>query len=306
MAKVQEQGTVDFLAAFPIFTMQDFDLVLGNGLGWPVATRSYVPEEFVKRLTAAAISYQLANNSIDHVYKTYLKDFSYSVQDRGRLDCRAFDFVSEQANKFSNLLFEVTSVEPKNLGEMVGEWTLLRFPFTIQLMLMCANRGALFETISIARTVLEQLAWALAVELDDDADEIKGRSASKSIPKLKPLYSTAGSFYGWLSSHAHWNYAGHNKVWKTGDDGRLSHLFASPLLKLQSLLVVLLVSDVAHRLLRKLCAQKLQPSRADEVSELYSKKYDEMLNDLLDSLKEYLADDADCRLLMSFFKLFPK
>jgi hypothetical protein len=255
-----------FAEQFPLFSHENFDFIFG-GTEWPIGLRSTCPSELKRRIAAASASFFAGNRSMDHTYKRYLAHLNYDEGDGSRLDVRIESEIERKLSLFSDVLVEITALEPKRLGEVVAEWTMLRLPLSMKFLVGCAHKGAFFECAAIARTLLEQIAWACAVCPLDQADKIRSVSATKAITHLGRINSAAGRLYGWLTAHAHWQYEAHIKAWSLdGDNGnvRLATTFASSEFKARSLALVatLLVIGISA----------LAAVRAQEVTRLLSLK----------------------------------
>jgi hypothetical protein len=229
---------------FPIFSYEDYDFGFQFPL-WPIGLKSTYPEELVRRIAAAVISYSQGNSAIDYTYKTYLKDKSYEMNDGSRIDLRIAGSISGRMRAFADLIFLVTAHEEKRQGEILCEWTFLRTPFAINFLLSCAQKGAFFESAAVARMILEQIAWAIGINALEDNSQIQNSSATKAIGLLRKICPAAGELYGWLSDHAHWAYEAHVKA-MTVTEGRLTALFATNLFKARSLALTILMSLVAE------------------------------------------------------------
>jgi len=232
----------------PLFQLRDFDVLLNQG--WPVGVDSTYPSELRLRLSAASISFQMGNKSIDNVIKRYLNDKTYDEAPADRLDRRIAQFVKDELTKLDKTLGELAPENPV-LGQMVSKWTFMRIPFSFDLAITCAQRGALFECLAIIRMILEQAAWALDIRLLDDFDAITSRRTVQSIGSMKSIHPAAGRFYGWLSDHAHWTYDAHIKAFKAAE-GTISMLLANSLYKAQALGAILVLFGIAQAAYRSL------------------------------------------------------
>jgi hypothetical protein len=232
----------------PLFQLKDFDALLNQGV--PIGIDSSYPSELRVRLSAASISYQMGNKSIDHVIKHYFKDFSYEQSPANRLDKRISSTLKSELGRLHNVLGQLAP-EDSVLGQLAAKWTFIRVPFSFDLAITCAQRGALFECLAIVRMILEQIAWSLDVCLLDDFRTITSRTAHQSIRALKAIHPSGGKFYGWLSAHAHWAYDAHIKAFEAGD-GKIGMRLANPLYKAQALgatLVLFAIAQEAYRYL---------------------------------------------------------
>jgi hypothetical protein len=233
------QGSIQ---QFPIFSYEDYDFEFKKR-GYPIGLKSTYPEELIQRVSAARLSYLMHLSSVDYTRKQYLKDKKYEMNDGSRLDLRVSAALKKRTELLSELLARLSERPEKSHGEIVGEWTLLRVPFATKILLSCANRGALFESVSIARMLLEQVAWAIKINTLDDIEKIQSTSATKAVLHLKTICPSAGRLYGWLSSHAHWMYEGHVKAMDF-DDGRMVALFATSKFKRQALALSVVLTAI--------------------------------------------------------------
>jgi hypothetical protein len=253
--------------------MNDYDFVFQNPL-WPVGLRSTFPEELKRRIAAAMLSCQFGYSGVDYAYKTYTKHARYDAGDPSRLDWQIDGAIKRQTSSLGELIFQVTPHPNKRHGEIISEWCFMRVPHSIELLVSCGHRGALFESAAIARTILEQIAWACRIDALDDLHSIKDTSATKAISALNKLCPVAGRLYGWLSSHSHWTYEAHIKAFMhDAKKDKLFAVFASSDFKATSLCLALLMSMVATSTF-----VALKPGNVARV---------------LDSPKELLARDSD-------------
>lgn len=227
--------------SFPLFQAGEYDFFFARS-PWKIGLHSTYPNSLKKKIAAAMISESLALKSVDNVARNYLKDIEYPAPDKNRLDIRVRGFISGKMKIFDSQIELLTKRTDKKRNQPIAEWTLSRFPFSMELLAHCGQRGALFEGLAIARMMLEQIAWAYVVSLSDDENAIHKTSATASISKLKGISRFSGNLYGWLSEHAHWTYDGHKKSFITkGDEGEFGHLLASPYFKAIVFCVMLLL-----------------------------------------------------------------
>jgi hypothetical protein len=226
----------------PLFQMRDFDVLLNQS--YPVGVDSDYPSELRVRLSAASLSFHAGNKSVDHFRKRYLTDLEYPISSPDRLDKRIARYLENGLLKLDEALAALAPPNP-TLGHMVAKWTFMRTPFSFDLALTCAQRGALFECLAIARMILEQTAWALEVRSWDDFDAIATRQAQQSLKSLKSIHPASGRFYGWLSAHAHWAYDAHIKAFHHSP-GKIGMRLANPLYKGQALGALLVLFEIVH------------------------------------------------------------
>ena len=309
----------------PLFLFEEFDLTFPHA-HWRIGLNSTYPGELKRRIAAAVISFQLGLRSVDYTLKKYIED-DYETGNPSRLDLRISSALTQKADNFSDLIFQVTCVGPKRQGQILSEWTYLRAPFSLTFLLSCANRGAFFEAIAIARTLLEQIAWASKIDSLDDAEAIKTTSASKAVSELRNLVPGAGRLYGWLSQHAHWAYEGHVKAMDF-QERQLVSMFASTTFKAKSLALTIVMSIISIQAFYALkrgtiakvlsCDQEQFTKRrrrsfyqSSPFEDLFGNEYQPRLSDLagvddcqplfklLGELHSYIPRDEDLLLLRS-------
>lgn len=254
----------------------------------PIGVDSDYPSELRVRLSAASLSFNMGNKSVDNFRKHYLAGLEYPVSPRDRLDKRIARSLKDGLQKLGAVLDDLEPSEPK-LGHMVSKWTFMRIPFSFDLALTCAQRGALFECLAIVRMMLEQTAWALEVRFWDDYNAITARQAQQSLRALKSIHPGAGNFYGWLSAHAHWAYDAHVKAFHHSP-GQIGMRLANPLYKAQSLGALLVLFEIVHAAYHCLFEGlgRTNAARAFEVAEISS---------LFPELQRLAPEDSDLRRL---------
>ena len=220
-------GSEELRAAFPVFVQKDFESSVNRAAYKVGVDRSY-PANLRKMVSAAVLTYQMNNKSIDYVLRRYLADKDYEDLSRdARLDRSFRKACLIQISNFQSALKAYPPLikrEP-TIGEWIGDITALRIGYSLQRAFGEADKGALFEAVAIARMILEQFAWIVAVRAYDDASKIQNLSASKAIGFLATKFSPSGRLYGWMSEHAHWNYDAHYKVIASKDEYSGAWLF---------------------------------------------------------------------------------
>jgi hypothetical protein len=275
----------------PLFQLRDFDILLNQS--WPVGVDSNYPSELRVRLTAASLSHQMGNNSVDHVVKRYLSDLTYDVTPHDRLDKRIAAGLKQQLIQLDETLVELAP-EASVLGQMVSKWALMRVPFSFDFAITCAQRGALFECLAIVRMILEQVAWSFDVRHLDDFDDITSREATQSIRVIRSIHPAAGLFYGWLSDHAHWSYDAHIKAFEPGA-GTIGMRLANPLYKAQALAAILVLFAITHAAYLRIFEALGSTSHAQDIGAIDA-------NSLIRELQTLASDDKDIRRLAAMIK----
>lgn len=197
MQSAKKVATAQLSQQFPLYFSIDFDFAFTNA-SWPVAVSSCAPEDLKRRLAAALISHQLGTKSIDYTLKRYMAGSVYPEADRSRLDLQLTAAINEKNDDYTDFVLLASCLEHKLAGSMVAEWTLIRLPFAIGVMIACAHRGAFFEVCTLARACLEQMAWAARVHGENNVADIEQTSATRAISEIKHIVGYTGKLYGWL------------------------------------------------------------------------------------------------------------
>lgn len=198
-------------------------------------------------LTAAAVTYQLANKSIDGVRRTYLRDLTYDEDPgaRDRLDRAIKGGCLNITRAAGDFLLEYPPLlrrEPL-LGEWAGDMALLRIGFGLERAFAEADKGALYESVVIARMALEQCCWARSIRNLDALEQILGMSVRHCVTISTREIPSIGRLYGWMSNHAHWNHRAQLKS-LTMMGGYSSVMLASAEFKAIAYCSILITTDV--------------------------------------------------------------
>lgn len=229
--------------------------VIGVNNNYPVRLREMV--------SAASITYQLQNNSIDYVLKKYFKTRPYEEDPGGTLRsdrrCRcACEAVFSAADKFLEIYPPLTKRSP-TIGEWIGDLTLVRTTYSFERAFAEADKGALYECVAIGRMILEQISWIWSVRSLDDTQSIERKSATRAVGELTRLLPIAGRLYGWMSDHAHWAYSAHLKA-ITKKDNQSAAMLASSLFKAIGYSMLIVLSELYLRVVSLVV--KLERGRA--------------------------------------------
>jgi len=240
---------------FPIFLHENYDTTFPQ-LPFSIGLKSTYPEELFKRIAAAAISYQAGLSSIDYTYKRYIGDKSYTRTEY-RTDFDVEKIITESTSWMSSTLRQISEELGKLDGSIIAEWTLLRVPMSIDFLVGCAHRGALFESVLIARAILEQISWAACIDRLHNFEEIHAVSATRSVGHFNKKLPGVGRFYGWMSSHAHWLPERHIQAMTVSQDGT-GMVFASSRFKMIAMLLTVAISSVAINAIALMRSDELQ------------------------------------------------
>ncbi|MER8481531.1 hypothetical protein [Mesorhizobium sp. M1322] len=187
-----------------------------NRKGFVIGVNKDYPARLREMVSAAALTYQLQNSSIDYVRRTYFKGISYDEDTGGELridrNCKhSCDTLYAAADVFLKTYPSFLRREP-TVGEWIGDLTLVRVEYSFERAFAEADKGALYECVAIGRMILEQVCWVYCVRSLNDVDAIALKSATKSVGEASRVFPIVGRLYGWLSDHAHWAYSAHLKA----------------------------------------------------------------------------------------------
>lgn len=286
-----------FAAAFPLFQGGEYDFYL-NDCPWQIGLQSTHPDGLKRKVAAAVISEFMGLRSVDNVLKKYLANVTYREGDGSRLDLRIRSFVSRMMIEFESAIRYLAPLPNKSLCMTVSEWTLSRAPFSMELLAYCGQRGALFEALAIARMMLEQLAWAYAINTESDENSVHKLSATRAIISLKGKIVFAGRLYGWLSAHTHLTFDGHKKS-MISRENTVGHLMASSYFKAVIFAVMILFSKLYLDVVWILYDEQLAVAPTSQVKPYDKSIMTEECQALLSQILQYDACDADLRLLSS-------
>jgi hypothetical protein len=182
----REFDEMEFLAAGPL------------GVGVPFGA----PTEFKQMVLAAATTYLSGNSSVDYTLRRYGESLlrrGPSAEDRAM-----FTALNDAKSEVAAVAAEISNFDrvTVNWGLLAAELCLLRLTISFRCANFLIRHGYAFEAASIARLILEQIAWAFAVHRLDD-ESIMNIPPSRCITDLKSILPTAGKFYGELSEYAH-------------------------------------------------------------------------------------------------------
>ncbi|HEV7255169.1 MAG TPA: hypothetical protein VGN97_18945 [Mesorhizobium sp.] len=250
----EEDDVSEVSAAFPLYMRDELEVAV-NRMGYVIGVNKSYPARLREMVSAAAITYQLQNASIDHVRRTYLKNLSYEEDPGGqqRLDRpykRACIELFSASVDFLKQYPPVLRREPL-LGEWIGDLTIIRCSYSFERAFAEADKGALYECVAIARMILEQISWVLCVRLLDDVDVIASKRATKSVGEAARQFPFLGRLYGWMSEHAHWAYGAHLKA-ITHDEDRAGAMLASSEFKAIAYAMLIVLTEAYRKVVNSL------------------------------------------------------
>lgn len=101
--------------------------------------------------------------------------------------------------------YQTMGVRSGPIGVFAFDMAMVRSRASIELMLVTARQGFLIEPCLIARSLIEQFAYAMRVWLTDDEDLIFASKPQTLIRHLAEVNANAGRAYGMLSRLSHYD-----------------------------------------------------------------------------------------------------
>jgi hypothetical protein len=179
--------------------LDDYD-ILSNGI-LSAAVPHNTTDSFRRLIWGALATYSLGNESVDHVLRRY--DYEWQQFRNGnkeRPQISALRRVTEIVNATAHLLEDV---DPgASVGRICAKAALCRLEASFKAAFGLVRRGYLFETEAVARLVLEQLGWSLAVAESTDYG-VFNLNPTKCMNRLTAIAPGAGPLYRELSEGAH-------------------------------------------------------------------------------------------------------
>jgi len=202
------------------------------------------PDEFKKRVVAAAKSYVIGNISIDQTLKTYGHYWNLHEGDdlpSNKLLNEMVKCVRTSIDNTINRIHELHDL-PDHVGLLIAGAALLRLERTFRSAILLQKSQMYFEGICINRLILEQLSWILSIHNLKDEKLFK-INPTKSITNLTKLVLYAGKMYGLLSYGSHIN----PNLWKElidFSDDKAKLTISSPSKILVNAYHLLLLADI--------------------------------------------------------------
>ena len=229
----------DLKERFAISPLIDAEIdVAGLGL---VGLHPEIDHDLRVSITAAVIARYQGYASVDYVRKRYLGETEkFESGDTGLRH-----LVTEFASAFDRFYrsFPARSDEP--IGIFAFDLAFVRSLESVKLLLSTARQGFLIEPCLIARSLMEQFAYAIAVWDAKDDDTVFSTKPQRSLEKLKRVQPSAGRAYGYLSELSHYNPKFHSSF--IGKDDGSQVLQRSYKFKITSLAWVFYILDLQFR-----------------------------------------------------------
>lgn len=187
--------------------------------------------------------------SIDRVRKT----LASTVKPHEARDSELREMCDMHLMMYDDFYRAFTPRESERIGLFAFDLALVRSRSSIELMLATARQGYLIEPCLIARSLVEQFAYALKVWPVDDDRLIFSTKPQSSISALKTVYPVIGKAYGMLSSLAHYDPGMHLSFigeYDTLDEGNSTVIQRSWIFKAVALAWVFFILDLKYKVFK--------------------------------------------------------
>jgi hypothetical protein len=242
-----DEGPADLRIRFGITPLLDTEIDAG-GMGW-VGLTPEAHHDLRIEVTSAVIG-QFLGVSPRTARKYMVGVSQHTPQDELlRQLCRSHMYQYDQ-------FYQTIGVRDGPLGVFAFDLAMVRSRASIELMLITARQGFLIEPCLIARSLIEQFAYAVRVWETDDDSVIFDSKPQSLIKYLYPSNSHAGRAYGMLSKLCHYDpkmhYAfigGNQRNWKDEESGTV--LQRSWRFKITALTWVFFILDLKFQIFRR-------------------------------------------------------
>ena len=232
--------------AFPLCVPIDFEALV-NRSSFAVGINLYYPAELLEIISAAIVTYEMGNNSVDYMRKKMALAVKYEEDPGGldRVDRTARKKILNVFGRASQLIDEAIGPDKRenHTGLFIAHHTLRRVAVAAKAAIVLADRGYFFEVASVVRSHFEQMVWSLKISEISDRETVFSTKITNSISDAKKKNLAYGKFYGWLSEHTHWNTNVHTKSFIIRN-GTVHQLYASSYFKCLSCELLLLLSII--------------------------------------------------------------
>ncbi|MDR6966365.1 hypothetical protein J2X31_000358 [Flavobacterium arsenatis] len=193
------------------FGRNDYDLDLGDfNVLWAGFTPILVPSNFTheeeKYLLASQLTLALGNSSVDNVLKKYLSDFGEnesSSEKKSDIIQEVINFAKIECEILIKKLNEISFDDNGTTSDFAADVTFRRLTTTIKSIHFHIKFGYYYESLTLIRLFLEQLAYAFTISQTHVLKSSDIVSPTRSINHLKKVLPTCGKLYGILSKYSH-------------------------------------------------------------------------------------------------------
>jgi len=169
-----------------------------------VATSYDCPQDRQHQLRAVVLAEAFGEESIDAVYEEYVSPYAAGIPSLPAELDPIIAGTSAGKEFVRRAIGRVLAIKdkPDHPGIFAAGAALLRLPITFRLATLAVRNGFHFETALLARMIVEQLAWVLAVHRYAD-EKMFAIDPHKCISRLKQYFPDVGRLYGALSEAGH-------------------------------------------------------------------------------------------------------
>jgi hypothetical protein len=185
-------------------TLEDYEAIITLGAPAVLYSRRWSNTELPRNLHAALAATNLGLRSLDYAKRMYTQERMPSkksvAHDRFSKAVRsAHDYIYATRNE----LRQNPRDDPDHYGPFAAAVALQRLDSGFRAAALLYRLGLNLEGDAVARQILEQIAWALAIGHMSSLEEIQKVQSQASVGKLKKLLPHMGRLYGFLSDVAH-------------------------------------------------------------------------------------------------------
>ncbi|KRE29583.1 hypothetical protein ASG80_19280 [Agromyces sp. Soil535] len=204
-------------------TLEDLAVISSLGAGTILYDRRFDHDSGLsENLRAVAIATSLGVKSIDKVRRDY-EDHQFKSHDTAQPARSRYVHAYRVAQRHVEDSLDSLETNPDaslTLGMYAGAVALQRLKFSMFAAHLLYQLRLRYEADSVARHVLEQIAWAVAVAGFTQDDQMARVQPQKTIGKLTALCPEAGPLYGALSDATHAGMTYHLAVFETNENER--------------------------------------------------------------------------------------
>jgi hypothetical protein len=200
MSKTGNSTEQDLKERFALSPVMDLEID-ACGEGW-VGIAPHAPHRLRQDITASVIAAKLGYSSVDYVRKSYLDNMDPHAARDVELRALASSHVAAY-DQFYRAFDPPRENAP--LGVFAFDLAVVRARASLELLVIVSRQGFLIESALIARSLLEQFAYAAYVWNKVDDHEIFEAQPQNLMRHLRVIRPSSGKAYGLLSKLAHYN-----------------------------------------------------------------------------------------------------
>lgn len=185
------------------------DMEVAGDSRFAVAFPVDMPEEFKRRVFAAGKSYVAGLSSVDYTLRRYGQGWQFppTETESDRVVLKLCRLVRSTAGYVIDYLGRIPE-KPDIASIFACTAAIYRLRSTFRGAVLCIRNGLHFEAVTLARLILEQIAWMSSIHrMTGDADAFTRVNPQACIGSLKALIPESGRIYGELreASHLHFD-----------------------------------------------------------------------------------------------------